>query len=544
LKLPETLNDYRVLEQRLEQLGDDDRAHLLRVLGKNDLYFLLRYILSTRSWKDPEEGENATTSFWEKQWLLDRCREVQFDGDGVLDIWSRYHGKSTIKTFGFSILSMIRNPNITIGIFSVTKSVADSFLSQIKYELENNELLKNLYPDRFFEHPMKQAPIWTVEKGFVIKRPLNLKDPSVRGYGLVDTSFTGARISHAIYDDAVNEQSVTTSDMVEKVNERWELSLNLGMPGSQRHYVGTFYAHGDSYHHMASRGVRLRLNPCYEIDHEKSEFDPKSGLPLSLVHKRDKPVLFSATHLLKEEKLMGPGTFGVQMLCDPNAGQTLGFKIDWLKKYQGSPERIRRTCNVIVLVDPAAAKKRESSRTSMWAVGLGRDGNYYVLDLVWDNLNLYERTQSLFTLVTRWQPIEVRYEKYSMQSDIEHIKYVQEQRNFRFPITEVGGHMAKDDRIERLIPLFASGKVYFPDNIWGTESDSGAMVDVLERWINEEYLVFPNAMAKDGLDALSRLTERDLPLPWPRPAQFGRPSDVWLDALRKPEQPTRNWMTE
>jgi len=542
LKLPQTLADYDELEARMSQLGDDARAHLLRLLGKNDLYFLLRYILSTRQWKDPED---PTKSFWEKQWLLDRCREVQFDGDGVLDIWSRYHCKSTIKTFGFSILSMIQNPNITIGIFSVTKSIADSFLSQIKYELESNELLKNLYPDRFYHSPQKESQLWTVEKGFTIKRPLNLRDSTVRGYGLVDTSFTGARILHAIYDDAVNEQSVNTPEMVEKVNERWELSLNLGMPGSKRYYVGTFYAHGDSYHHMASRGVRLRLNPCYEIDEERSEVDPKTRLPISLVHKRDKPVLFSAEHLIKEEKLMGPGTFGVQMLCDPNAGQTLGFKHEWLQRYTGSPERIRKTCNVLILVDPAAAKKRESSRTAMWAMGLGRDGNYYVLDMVWDSLNLYERTEALFDLVTRWQPYDVRYEKYSMQADIEHIKYVQEQRNFRFPITEVGGSMAKDDRIERLIPLFAAGKVYLPQSIWGSDSDSGKTIDVLERWINEEYLVFPGAMHKDGLDALSRMTERDLPLPWPRPARFARPQDAWFDAMRRPDpSQKRSWMTE
>lgn len=542
MNLPANLADYDLLEARMDQLDESAQAHLMRLMGKHDLYFLLRYILSTRDWKDPESPENR--SFWEKQWLLDRCREVQFDGEGVLDIWSRYHGKSTIKTFGFSILSMLRNANITIGIFSVTKSVADSFLSQIKYELEGNELLKNLYPDRFYETPANESPRWTVEKGFTIKRPLNLKDSTVRGYGLVDTSFTGARILHAIYDDAVNEQSVSTPEMVEKVNERWELSLNLGMPGSERHYVGTFYAHGDSYHHMASRGVRLRLNPCYEIDAEKSEFDPKTGLPLSLVHQRDKPVLFSAHHLVKEEKLMGPGMFGVQMLCDPNAGQTLGFKIEWLQRYAVSPEKAAKSCNVIVLVDPAAAKKRESSKTAMWAVGLGRDGNYYLLDMVWDNLNLYERTEALFDLVTRWQPIEVRYEKYSMQADIEHIKYVQERRNFRFPITEVGGGMAKDDRIERLIPLFASGKIYIPQQLWITQNSTGDTINALERWINEEYLVFPNSMQKDGLDALSRLAERDLPLPWPRPARFARPQDAWLDAMRKPEKRNKvNWMT-
>ena len=128
-------------------------------------------------------------------------------------------------TFAFSILAMLDNPNVTIGVFSVTKQVADSFVSQIKYELETNDLLVGLYPDRFYQNPLRDAPSWTLQNGFVIRRPLNLKDSTVKGFGLVDSNFTGARILHAVYDDAVNEQSVTTPDMVEKVNERWEISL-------------------------------------------------------------------------------------------------------------------------------------------------------------------------------------------------------------------------------------------------------------------------------------------------------------------------------
>lgn len=525
----------------MSTLTDEERLHLMRVMGKDDLYFLLRYVLSTRNWKDPE---NESQSFWEKQWLLDRCREVQFDSDGVLNIWARYHAKSTIMTFGFSILSMLINPNITIGIFSVTKAVADSFASQIKYELETNDLLKGLYPDRFYANPQRDAPSWSLQNGFVIRRPLNLKDMTVKGYGLVDSNFTGARILHAVYDDAVNEQSVTTPDMVDKVNERWEISLNLGMPGSKRYYVGTFYAHGDSYHHMASRGVQLRLHPCYEVDYDKSQIDAVSGLPLTLVHDDKKPVLYSGEHLAAEAKLMGPSTFGVQMLCDPNAGQISGFKHEWLQWYHSAPEKVRKRCNVVITVDPAGDKKKNSSQTAIWALGLGDDGNYYVLDAVIDRLNLYERTESLFQLVAKWHPYEVRYERYSFQADIAHIRYVQEQRNFRFPITEVAGSLSKDDRIGRLVPLFANRKMYLPETLWYRESDSGKIVNLIDRWVKEEYLVFPNAMQKDGLDSMSRITEKDLPLPWPRPRDYGSTTDRWMREMRssKYTKPKVGWM--
>jgi hypothetical protein len=538
--LPKTISDYGILEQHIDQLSETDKAELYRRNGKKDLFFLLRYILSTSKWKDPED---TTRSFWDKQWLLDRCREIQFDSDGVLDIWARYHGKSTIKTFGFMIQILLNDPNATVGVFSVTKMVADAFVQQVKFELESNQTLQALYPDRFYAEPRKEAGVWTVEKGFTIKRPLNLKDASMRGFGLVDTSFTGHRISHAIYDDAVNEQSITTADMVEKVNVAWELSLNVGMPGSKRYYIGTFYAHGDSYHHMAQRGVRLRLHPCYKVVEEKSVYDQASGLPVTLHHDRDNAVLFSGDHLRKEEKLMGPGTFGVQMLCDPNAGALAGFRHEWLQYYGESPDRVRKRCNVVVLVDPASEKKKHNSRTAMWVVGLGDDENYYILDAVIDRLDLDQRTETLFRLVAQWRPNQVRYEKYSMQADIQHVQYVQEQQSFRFPITEVGGNLSKDDRIQRLVPLFAQRKVYFPNHIWYRQVDDDKLVNITERFIHDEYLVFPNSIVKDGLDALSRICESDLHLPWPRPREFEKNQDVWLKELRKKQRkPQTDWM--
>jgi len=537
IDLPKTLNDYVRLEERLKHEDPDVAAHVMREMGRSDLYYLLRYILSTRDWCDPEDMDDAgkpnpgARNFWDHPWLLARCREVQFDSENTLNIWSRYHAKTTIVTFAFSILTMIQNPNVTIGIFSVTKKVAEAFLGQVKNELEGNELLQNLYPERFYKEPRKEAQLWTVEKGFTIKRPLNLKDSTMNSFGLIDTAFTGHRISHFIYDDAVNESNVNTPDQVQKTNERWELSLNVGMPGCRRYYVGTFYAYGDTYHHMAERGVKLRLNPCYALDYEKSVFETKTGLPTTLVHKRDQPVLFSQEHLDKEEQLQGQTSFGVQMLCDPNAGAMAGFKPEYLRYYTGSTTNIVRHSNIIITVDPASDKKKGSSKTAMVVWALGRDKNYFVVDMVVDRLNLHQRTEILFELVAQWEPQQVRYEKYSMQSDIEHIQYVQNQRGFYFHIEKVGGSLSKDDRIARLIPLFATGRIYLPQRLQYLNAE-GEIVDLIQDFIKEEYSHFPNTMQKDCLDSMSRICEMDLPLPWPKPRHYGKNDDMWRKALR------------
>jgi len=543
MNLPVSLGFYKSLEARMAKLPEREWMHTARLLASEDLYFLLRYILSTRSWVNPED---PTKSFWDHPWLLDRCREVQFDSDRVLDIWARFHCKSTIKTFAESIRRILKNPNLTVGIFSVTKSVADEFVGQIKFELESNELLRGLFPDVLYWEPQKESQRWTLEKGFVVKRNMNLKDATVRGFGLLDTSFTGHRIAYAVYDDAVNESNVTTPDMVDKTTKKWELSLATGMPGSTESYIGTFYAHGDTYHDIAGRGIRLRLHPCFEIDYKKSTFDPDTGLPLKLVHDRSKGgVLFSQEYLEALEKTMGTGTFGIQLLCDSNAGVATGFKLEWLKYYGQDPYDLRPHVNTIITVDPAGEKKKHSSSTAMWVWGLGKDKNYYILDGVVDKLNLAERTDKLFELVERWEPDDVRYEKYSFQGDIEHIRYVQDRRNFRFNVTEVGGSLSKDDRIERLIPLFSSGRVYLPEHIFYYNSEA-QHVDLIDQWVKSEYLTFPNTQHKDGLDSMSRIAEPDMQMPWPRRTDYGKRSDAWRRELHKNSTaaPGTTWMSQ
>ena len=98
---------------------------VLRWLDANDRFWLLTMTLRRRDAVHP--------------WIYERCREVEADPDGRLDLWFRGGYKSSIITFAGTIQEVIRNPELTIGIFSHTRPIAKGFLYQIQQELEGND---------------------------------------------------------------------------------------------------------------------------------------------------------------------------------------------------------------------------------------------------------------------------------------------------------------------------------------------------------------------------------------------------------------------
>lgn len=454
-----------------------------RKLCQKDLFYFLVYGLRR---KDAD-----------KDWLYARCREVEASTDGHLDLWAREHYKSTIITFAKSIQDLLVDPEQLIGIFSHTRPIAKGFLDQIKRELETNQYLKDLFPDVLYQNPTVEAPKWSLDHGIIVKRKTNPKEASVEAWGLVDGQPTGKHFTILVYDDVVTRESVTTPEQIKKVTAAWELSQNLGAQGGRKRYIGTRYHINDTYRVMIDRGsVKPRVKPAThngKLDGE-AVFLPKESL-------------------FEKRRDMGPYTFSCQMLQDPVADKAMGFREEWLTYYETLGDTSK--WNKYIIVDPASSKKDSADYTVMEVIALAPDQNYYLIDAVRDRMNLTQRTAKLFELHRLHEPKAVGYERYGMQSDIEHVQGEMERRNYRFQITELGGSLAKEDRIRKLIPIYEQRRFYTPKRLPFVDSE-GMTRDYIQAFNADEYLAFPVCVHDDMLDCRARILDPVLAAEFPK----------------------------
>lgn len=484
---------------------------------RTDLWFLLRVGLGRKDLEHP--------------WLYERCREIQQAPNGHLDLWARGHYKSTIITYAKTIQDILashgedplpewRGVEPCFCIFSHTRPIAKAFLRQIKNEFERNPLLRDLFPDVIWAAPEKQSPRWSEDTGIVLKRQSNPKEATVEAWGLVDGQPTSKHFQVLLWDDVVTRESVTNPDMVRKTTEAWELSLNLGDMDPVKRMIGTRYSFGDTYREVMKREALIPRLHTATVDGSM----------------QGKPVLLTRAQLDRKLREMGPYTASAQLFQNPIADSKQTFKREWFdNRYSELPSW--KQMNRCLLCDPASDKKKTSDYTTMVVLGRHVDGNTYLLDGIRDRLGLRERADAYLRLHRRWKPQRSGYEQYGLQADIEYIKIRQDETQYHFEIDELGGKLAKVDRVGRLIPVCHDGKFWGPDTLYKTDTE-GRTYDLMQVLVEEEALAWPVPVHDDLLDVISRIFDlEDFSFPDGTDADEEAP----LERYKRPKSTT--WMS-
>jgi predicted phage terminase large subunit-like protein len=458
----------RDLNEMVRGKSWDEYVQLFQALCLTDLFWLLYFGCGIGAVNHP--------------WLVERIKEVEGENNRTLDLWAREHWKSTIITFGLTVQKILINPEIRVGIFSHTNKIAAGFLRRIKTTFETNNVLKELFPHVLYKNPEKESPKWSENEGITVKRKEVYLECTVEAWGLIDNMPTSRHYNEMVYDDVVVPSSVTSPEMIAKTREAIQLSNNLGSEGGQERYVGTRYHFADYYGEMIDSGNwKVRIHPALGSD--------------------GKPVLLSEESLKRKRETQGNYVFACQQMLNPVAEELQELKREWLRYYRALPGS---AMNLYLFVDPANSKKKGSDYSVFWLWGLDPLGNIFLVDMVRERLNLFERWNVLKRMMMKHPSIsKVYYEQYGMQADIDHFYSKMREDGVYFTIEETGGKLKKEDRIRKLVPLFEGGKVYLPE-VLPAESNGR---DLVKEFVQEEYLLFPFAKHDDMLDAASRLKD-------------------------------------
>lgn len=406
------------------------------------------------------------------------------------------HGKSMEASEYFPAYYLGHHPTHQVMHASYSQELVDGFGRKVRNQLKD-ELYQLIFPGTQLSDDSAAANKFNTVQGgayFAVG---------------VGGSATGRGAHLLLIDDPVKDREEADSDRMRQNLKDWYTSVAYTrlMPGGAIVVIQTRWHEDDLSgwllkDHAHENWEVLNL-PAWDCDDNPTEALWPEAYPID--------------RLRQIKATLPPRDWQALYMQRPRAGTGADFKRGWLNHYtQVQPSTMFK----IILVDPSSGERSkvkgatDADYTSMWVVGLGSDENYYILDMVRDRLNLTERTEMLFRLHRKWKPGQVRYERYGMMSDVQHIKAEMNRRSYRFSITEVGGQTKKEERIRRLVPLFQQGRVWLPESLNYTQGD-GKQRDLVHDFIEDEYLAFPVGRHDDMLDALSRIAEPLLDTPWP-----------------------------
>lgn len=482
---------YAEVLRAWEEEGD---YALVREVALNDFWFFCRHILTLGQVLCLDPHHHHYGKPWlDHPWLFARCREIQADPNGFLDLWPRFHWKTALITQSLTEWDLADNPKLRFAFISYKiEGAGEGFLDIIINECESNPLLHFFFPDTFFFDPQKESPLWTKE-AITLRRPegYNPKEPTITVASL-RSSLTSFHVEVRVWDDLVTEEGVRTSDAIDLTTERFQNFAGIAADFVVDRATGTHWAVGDTWEKL------LRMNRFKKRYHDIFEEDGET------------PVLRSREWCDQMHRDMSITNGEFHWMCvmrnRPDLGQFTHFRSEWWRWYEEDPLEIRKRLNVYIIIDTAKAKLKESDFTVLSVVGLGAGtpyGHFYVLDLVRDRLGLVGLTEQWFRLVDKWRPTTSFIEEVAMARDSEHVAEKQRELKIEFDIVTIDDKTPKVNRIEKLDVLFKPGRIHFPRRIDGWTD--GRPVELVQHFRDTEYLVWTKSRPSKYDDILDNL---------------------------------------
>jgi hypothetical protein len=352
--------DYSKIADRIknnpEQAGSIQKSLIL-----DDLFFIVCFIMEIPGANNP--------------FVVDACREVEKGNDYIIYLWAREHFKTSIITIAQTVQYALKNPDSATGILSATRPLAKKILTSIKQLFENNQVLKDCFPDIVHKNPKQDGVLWSLDEGLYLNRSTTRKEATISAWGLIDGMPTGQHFNRMVYDDIVVEDHASSFDTMVKVIQKFDSSINLGTDGGHHVVVGTHYHDEDPLNYIKKK--------TYENSDKKRYYI--SFKPATHNGERDGKPVFLSQQRLDDLKLTK--TFNCQQLLDPSPSGDRNYNRDMIHPID--PKFIPKNLFKVMLIDQAG--DNVSGDGDPWAIELvgvemNADNlgisNVYILDLI------------------------------------------------------------------------------------------------------------------------------------------------------------------
>lgn len=315
-----------------------------RTLILQDLWFIVYFVMEVRDANHPH---------WVKT-----CQMVEKGPKSdTLDIWARYHGKSSIITIAETLQYELKNPEHCTGILAYSRPAAKKFLRIIKSTCERSDMLKQAFPDVMWQKPESQSPKWSEDDGLVFKRQgASRGESSVEAWGLTEGMPTGRHFERLVFDDLETEDIRESPDMLNKVFEKFQMAGNLGTGRDTdiTRVIGTYYSYF---------GPNVKIRDMKYPD-ERSIYKTRL-IPASDNGTREgNPILLEPKSW---EKAKTSKFFNSQQLCDPTPLSDIILNPTYLKpiEHKFIPKDIYK----FMVIDQAGDDKENSTSGDSWSIG-------------------------------------------------------------------------------------------------------------------------------------------------------------------------------
>lgn len=494
------LADFNPLDARdREQVPEQVRLGMA-ARGLADSYYLGKVILGYELLRPKTHGPLCK--------FIDTCEATR-----RMEQMPRSHLKTTIVTVIKRIQDVLKNSTLRILIVGNTGTNAETHLAKIRGQFQQNDLLRWLYPERFWENPRTQAQEWSHKRLFFPTK-------AVHGEPTFDTIGARGGVVSRHYDiinadDLIADDEYTSEIEMAKTIE-WASGIeSLFVPPIEKGLLDipcTFWSTVDVY---------AFFEQYFGGRHEPVVTGPYSYQrgPLAVFRRGaiedGKPIFPEAVSMEFLERLQNenPERYAAQYANDPYNSGTTEFKSEWLRYYTPrdpnmdlllawqpgveKPEIVKRSrLHIVSMCDPHAGgtrRKLKSTRAAVITTGVDANkGRVYILDCWIKRAPTNEIVDEIIKQNNYWSPQTFSVETNGFQKML---KFWLEERVERdghpdIPIYEYNPEGDKDglQRIKGLQPLMRAG------NIW-------LQAGFIE--LKEEMNSYPHGL-KDGLDCLAQ----------------------------------------